>query len=70
MPEESNVVTIVCDGGQRHTNRFWNQDFIVGEWGLKWPEGEDMITNNILELLGLVTTDENVMQKIAMGCQM
>ena len=55
MPEKSNIVTIVCDSGARHTNRFWNQEFIVNEWGLNWPEGEDMnSSNNILELLGLV----------------
>jgi cysteine synthase A len=54
MPEKSNIVTIVCDSGARHTNRFWNQEFIVNEWGLKWPEGEDINSNNILELLGLV----------------
>jgi len=35
-----NVVTVVCDGGQRHTGRFWNQDFIVKEWGLVWPDGD------------------------------
>jgi cysteine synthase A len=54
MPITSNIVTIVCDNGARHTNRFWNQEFIVNEWGLKWPEGEDMTSNNILELLGLI----------------
>lgn len=54
MPDKSNIVTIVCDSGARHTNRFWNKDFIVNNWGLKWPEGEDMNSNNILELLGLV----------------
>eukprot|EP00804_Cyclotella_cryptica_P022746 CCRYP_004990-RC/>CCRYP_004990-RC protein AED:0.42 eAED:0.43 QI:0/0/0/0.66/0/0/3/0/620 len=36
MPAGSNVVTVVCDGGQRHTSRFWNKAFIE-EWGLKWP---------------------------------
>jgi len=56
MPEKSNIVTIVCDSGARHTNRFWNKEFIVNEWGLKWPEGEDMNTDNILELLGLVNS--------------
>ena len=34
-----NVVTVICDGGQRHLTRFWNRDFITN-WGLKWPEDE------------------------------
>ena len=41
LPPESNVVTIVCDGGQRHATRFWSPKF-VQEWGLKWP-GSDCI---------------------------
>jgi cysteine synthase A len=32
----STVVTLVCDGGQRHVTRFWNRDFCV-QWGLTWP---------------------------------
>jgi len=66
MPEGSNVVTIVCDGGQRHTSRFWNRDFIDGEWGLKWPgdgDGVDDGTNNILALLGIVISDESTPQR-------
>jgi len=41
MPRGSNVVTVVCDGGQRHTGRFWNRDFVVEEWGLVWPGDDD-----------------------------
>ncbi len=33
------VVTVICDGGQRHLTRFWNRDFII-DWGLLWP-GDD-----------------------------
>eukprot|EP00521_Asterionellopsis_glacialis_P008705 CAMPEP_0195285658 /NCGR_PEP_ID=MMETSP0707-20130614/3410_1 /TAXON_ID=33640 /ORGANISM="Asterionellopsis glacialis, Strain CCMP134" /LENGTH=470 /DNA_ID=CAMNT_0040345183 /DNA_START=396 /DNA_END=1808 /DNA_ORIENTATION=- len=40
MPPHSQVVTVMCDGGQRHLTRFWNRDFIVHEWGLQWP-GDD-----------------------------
>jgi cysteine synthase A len=61
MPEGSNIVTIVCDIGQRHTSRFWNRDFIVGKWGLKWPGdggGIDDGANNILELLGIAISEE------------
>lgn len=36
MPEGSNVVTMVCDAGQRHATRFWNPTF-VEQWGLVWP---------------------------------
>ena len=61
MPEGSNIVTIVCDIGQRHTSRFWNREFIVDEWGLKWPgdgDGIDDGANNILELLGIAISEE------------
>jgi cysteine synthase A len=34
---DATVVTMICDGGQRHATRFWNPTFIK-EWGLKWPE--------------------------------
>jgi cysteine synthase A len=39
MRPGSCVVTVVCDGGQRHLTRFWSRDFIKG-WGLEWP-GDD-----------------------------
>jgi cysteine synthase A len=39
MRAGSCVVTVVCDGGQRHLTRFWSRDFIKG-WGLEWP-GDD-----------------------------
>ncbi len=59
MPANSNIVTIVCDGGQRHTSRFWNRDFIV-EQGLIWP-GEsgdfDMLESiDILERLSITSS--------------
>jgi len=66
MPPNSNVVTVACDGGQRHTSRFWNRDFIVNEWGLVWPgdgdndendgqvvDGSDRKQDDILEQLGI-----------------
>ncbi|CAJ1949689.1 unnamed protein product [Cylindrotheca closterium] len=37
MPEGSNVVTMICDGGQRHATRFWNPAFIEKNRGLIWP---------------------------------
>ncbi|KAL7496455.1 hypothetical protein ACHAWT_008935 [Skeletonema menzelii] len=55
MAEGSNIVTVVCDGGQRHTSRFWNRDFVVNEWGLKWPGDNvtDPIEHDILHQLSL-----------------
>mmetsp|Transcript_30139 Transcript_30139/g.57662 ORF Transcript_30139/g.57662 Transcript_30139/m.57662 type:complete len:592 (-) Transcript_30139:172-1947(-) len=52
MEPGCNVVTVVCDGGQRHTSRFWNPDFVVGERGLVWPAEKDL-EGNILELLDI-----------------
>ena len=52
MPSGSNVVTVVCDGGHRHTSRFWNRDFVVNEWGLVWP-GEEEDEVSILDILGI-----------------
>jgi cysteine synthase A len=40
LPVGSTVVTLACDGGQRHVTRFWNRDFCV-EWGLTWPGDVD-----------------------------
>ena len=52
LPPNSNTVTIICDGGQRHVSRFWNRDFVVGDWGLKWPQDdpEKSIPSCIAEL--------------------
>ena len=36
LPEGSNVVTVVCDTGQRHITRFWNREFCLSR-GLIWP---------------------------------
>lgn len=41
MPPGSNVVTVACDGGQRHVGRFWNREFVVEERGLVWPGDDD-----------------------------
>jgi len=52
MPPGSNVVTVVCDGGQRSTGRFWNRDFIVGERGLVWPGDDDDDDDAIVDAAG------------------
>jgi len=39
LSENSSVVTIICDGGQRHATRFWDPKF-VKEWGLRWPKAD------------------------------
>jgi len=36
-----NVVTILCDSGQRHVTRFWNPKFIQ-KWGLLWPTNDTL----------------------------
>lgn len=42
LKEGSSVVTIICDGGQRHVTRFWNRDFCL-EWGLAWPGDSERV---------------------------
>lgn len=49
LPAGSSVVTIVCDGGQRHRTRFWNADF-CRQWGLEWP-GDRSRSNTIIDKL-------------------
>jgi len=55
LPENSVIVTIVCDSGQRHLTRFWNRDFIVNQRGLRWPGDETKkeisSTNNLPEFM-------------------
>ena len=50
MPRGSNVVTVACDGGMRHTSRFWNRDFVEGR-GLVWPEEGALTGEGLLECL-------------------
>jgi len=38
LPLHSTIVTVICDGGQRHVTRFWNPDFVRNTCRLKWPE--------------------------------
>ena len=37
LGKDKNVVTVICDSGQRHLSRFWNKDY-VGNYGIVWPE--------------------------------
>jgi cysteine synthase A len=39
LPRDSNVITMICDAGQRHATRFWNPVFIES-WGLQWPDSK------------------------------
>ena len=50
MPPGSNVVTVACDGGMRHTSRFWNRDFVEGR-GLVWPDEGTLTGERLLECL-------------------
>jgi cysteine synthase len=51
LPTGSHVVTIMCDGGQRHATRFWNPTFIE-QWGLEWPSQEDCVPDCLRDVLG------------------
>ena len=44
------VVTVICDGGQRHLTRFWNREFITN-WKLQWPGDDEVSWKNRLTLL-------------------
>ena len=37
MPENSVIITIICDSGQRHLSRFWNPEYI-DKYNLIWPD--------------------------------
>lgn len=37
-----NIVTVICDGGNRHLSRFWNPEYLA-ENGLKWPSPECLV---------------------------
>jgi len=50
LPEGSKVVTLICDGGQRHVTRFWNRDF-CRSWGLQWPGDEERIPGCLKEIV-------------------
>jgi cysteine synthase len=41
LPRGSNVVTMICDAGQRHATRFWNPVFIESR-GLQWPDSKSI----------------------------
>lgn len=48
--EPLNVVTVICDGGNRHLSRFWNPDYLA-ENNLVWPAQESLQLNEqILKL--------------------
>ena len=44
LPENSTIVTVFCDSGQRHVSRFWSEKFIE-ERNLQWPHGDVNIAN-------------------------
>jgi len=53
LPEGSDVVTVVCDGGHRHVTRFWNREFVTA-WGLRWPgdcHDDDLIPDCLKDVL-------------------
>jgi cysteine synthase A len=50
MPEESRIVTILCDSGTRHLSKFWKR---VGELGLEEEHGQ----TDLVSLLGFKVGD-------------
>jgi cysteine synthase len=58
MPVGSTVVTLICDGGQRHVTRFWNRDFVVNERGLEWP-GDARRLPECMRNVGVVADEED-----------
>lgn len=38
FPEGANLVTIICDSGNRHISRFWNPKYVEEKYSLKWPK--------------------------------
>ena len=44
------IVTVVCDGGQRHLTRFWNREFITG-WKLLWPSDDENAWKRRLDVI-------------------
>lgn len=42
LPENSNIVTIICDQGSRHLSRFWNEDYLK-TYSLNFPQSEPVI---------------------------
>lgn len=32
------VVTVICDNGNRHLSRFWNQQYTESNYKLQWPQ--------------------------------
>lgn len=44
------IVTVICDGGQRHLTRFWNRDFIRNR-GLLWPSDDEHLWHSRLDII-------------------
>jgi len=44
------VATVLCDSGQRHVTRFWNDDFLASR-GLDWPKDLDEATERVRRML-------------------
>ena len=36
------IVTVLCDSGQRHVTKFWNEEYLKAEWGLKCTIQNDL----------------------------
>ena len=45
------IVTVICDNGNRHLSRFWNEDYLLVNYKLLWPNERNV--PNCLKLFGL-----------------
>ena len=48
LPAGSTLVTVLCDSGQRHVTRFWNEEFILAR-GLRWPDADHIEVDAAVE---------------------
>ena len=37
LPDNSTIVTVICDNGKSHLSRFWNEEYVTSQYQLKWP---------------------------------
>lgn len=42
LPEQSTVVTVICDSGQRHLSRLWNKEY-VASYDIRWPDDSKLV---------------------------
>ena len=43
LPDNSTVVTVICDNGKTHLSRFWNEEYVTKKFNLQWPHSNSII---------------------------